>query len=146
MRQQVRQNDVERVQHANTFTAVAVVVPLRGGLLMVRHALLGESCGKLALPGGYQMLGRLGRKLGAGGAGRHEHCGRPCHTSNRGGGNYPGSTAQSALLPEPAIEHEGAFVYVAEVSKVLINHEPVETALLLHTRMVSQFSAPSNPI
>jgi hypothetical protein len=56
--QQVRQNDVEGVQYANTSTAVAVVVPLWGGLLMVRHALLGGSCGKLALPGGYQMLGR----------------------------------------------------------------------------------------
>jgi hypothetical protein len=58
----------------------------------------------------------------------------------------PRSTAESALLPEPGIGHEGAFVYVEEVSKVFINHEPVETALLLHTRMVSQFSAPSNPI
>jgi hypothetical protein len=55
--QQVRQNDVEKVQYANTPTAVAVVVPLRGGLLMVRHALLCESCGKLDLPDSYQMLG-----------------------------------------------------------------------------------------
>ena len=58
----------------------------------------------------------------------------------------PQSTAESALLPKPAIEHEGAFVHHAQVSEVLINDEPFETALLLHTRMVSQYSAPSNPI
>lgn len=58
----------------------------------------------------------------------------------------PQSTAESALLPKPAIEHEGAFVHVEEVSEVFINHEPVETALLLHTCVVSQFSAPCNPI
>jgi hypothetical protein len=55
----------------------------------------------------------------------------------------PDRQQKSALLPEPAIEHEGAFVHHAEV---LINHEPVETALLLHTHMVSQLFAPSNPI
>ena len=54
--------------------------------------------------------------------------------------------AESALLSEPAIEHEGAFVHVAEVSEVLVIHEPIETAFPLHTRIVSQLFAPSNPI
>ena len=53
---------------------------------------------------------------------------------------------ESALLPEPAIEHEGAFVHVAEVSEVLVIHEPIETAFLLHTRIVSQLFAPFRPI
>jgi hypothetical protein len=55
----------------------------------------------------------------------------------------PDRQQKSALLPEPAIEHEGAFVHHAEVSEVLINHEPVETALLMHTHMVTQLFAPS---
>jgi hypothetical protein len=41
------------------------------------------------------------------------------------------------------MEHEGSFVHDAEV---LVIHEPVETALSLHTRIVSQYFAPSNPI
>jgi hypothetical protein len=41
-------------------------------------------------------------------------------------------------LPELGIEHEGAFVHDAEVSEVLVIHEPVETAFSLHTRIVSQ--------
>jgi hypothetical protein len=41
-------------------------------------------------------------------------------------------------LPEPAIENEGAFVLDAEVSEVLVIHEPVETAFPLHTRIASQ--------
>ncbi len=41
------------------------------------------------------------------------------------------------------MEHEGSFVHDAEV---LVIHEPVETAFPLHTRIVSQLFAPSNPI
>ena len=50
------------VHYDNTPTVVVVLVPFRGGLLMVRDALLGENCGKLALPGGYQMLGRTSQE------------------------------------------------------------------------------------
>jgi len=57
-----------------------------------------------------------------------------------------GSTAEAALLSEPAIEHDSAFVHNAEVSEVLVIHEPIETAFPLHTRIVSQLFAPSNPI
>ncbi len=67
-------------------------------------------------------------------------------TSDRSGGNYLGSTAETPLLSEPAIEHEGAFVHDAGVSEVLVIHEPVETAFPLHTRIVSQLFAPCNPI
>jgi hypothetical protein len=42
------------------------------------------------------------------------------------------------MLPEPAIENEGAFVHDAAVSEVLVIHEPVETVFYLHTRIVSQ--------
>jgi len=75
---------------------------------------------------------------GAGGAGRHRQCGRPCHTLDCSGRNYPGSTAETPLLPEPAIENEGACVHDAVVSEVLVIHEPLKTLLYLHTRVVSQ--------
>jgi hypothetical protein len=39
----------------------------------------------------------------------------------------------------PSVEHQGAFVYDAEVSGVLIIHEPIETAFPLHTRVVREF-------
>ncbi|MFD0464691.1 NUDIX domain-containing protein [Microvirga aerilata] len=44
------------IRYDNTPTVVVVLVPLRGGLLMIRRALAGDGQGKLALPGGYQML------------------------------------------------------------------------------------------
>src|ERR671927_715114 len=53
------------VQYNNTPTVVVVLVPLRGGLLMIRRALPGEGQGKLALPGGYQMLGQTWQEAGA---------------------------------------------------------------------------------
>jgi ADP-ribose pyrophosphatase YjhB (NUDIX family) len=46
------------VRYDKTLIVVVVLVPLRGGLLMIRRALMGEGRGKLALPGGYQMLGQ----------------------------------------------------------------------------------------
>ncbi len=49
----------------NTPTVVVVLVPLRGGLLMIRRALEGEGQGRLALPGGYQMLGQTWQEAGA---------------------------------------------------------------------------------
>lgn len=52
-------------RYENTPTVVVVLVPLRGGLLMVRRALPGEGYGKLALPGGYQMLGQTWQEAGA---------------------------------------------------------------------------------
>jgi hypothetical protein len=54
--------------------------------------------------------------------------------------------AEAALPSRRAIEHEGAFVHVAEVSEVLVIHERIETAFPLHTRIVSQLFAPSKPI
>jgi 8-oxo-dGTP pyrophosphatase MutT (NUDIX family) len=52
-------------RYNNTPTVVVVLVPLGGGLLMVQRALAGEGYGKLALPGGYQMLGQTRQEAGA---------------------------------------------------------------------------------
>jgi ADP-ribose pyrophosphatase YjhB (NUDIX family) len=52
------------IRYANTPTVVVVLVPLRGGLLMIRRALSGEGQGRLALPGGYQMLGQTWQEAG----------------------------------------------------------------------------------
>ncbi len=51
--------------YANTPTVVVVLVPVHGGLLMIRRALPGEGAGQLALPGGCQMLGRTWQEAGA---------------------------------------------------------------------------------
>ena len=64
------------VRYDNTPTVVVDFVPLRGGLLTVRRALPGEGQGRLALPGGYQMLGQTWQEAGAlevleGDGGRH---------------------------------------------------------------------------
>jgi ADP-ribose pyrophosphatase YjhB (NUDIX family) len=56
---------IEMNRYDNTLTVVVILVPLRGGLLMVRRALLGEGYGKLALPGGFQMLGLTWQEAGA---------------------------------------------------------------------------------
>jgi hypothetical protein len=53
------------IRYDNTPTVVVVLVPLRGGLLMIRRALAGEGYGKLALPGGYQMLGQTWQEAAA---------------------------------------------------------------------------------
>src|SRR5918993_2143282 len=51
--------------YQNTPTVVVVLVPMGAGLLMIRRALPGEGQGKLALPGGYQMLGQTWQEAGA---------------------------------------------------------------------------------
>src|SRR3954466_6122494 len=58
---------MEQMRYQNTPTVVVVLVPLRGGLLMIRRALVGEGQGKLALPGGYHMLGQTWQEGGAAG-------------------------------------------------------------------------------
>src|SRR3954468_2527798 len=56
---------MDEVHYQNTPTVVVVLVPLRGGLLMIRRALPGEGQGELALPGGYQMPGQTWQEAGA---------------------------------------------------------------------------------
>src|SRR3954453_21693395 len=55
---------MDEVPYQNTPTVVVILVPLRGGLLMIRRALPGEGQGRLALPGGYQMLGQTWQEAG----------------------------------------------------------------------------------
>ncbi|WP_147707335.1 NUDIX domain-containing protein [Microvirga massiliensis] len=127
-------------RYDNTPTVVVVLVPLRGGLLMIRRALPGEGHGKLALPGGYQMLGQTWQEAGA------------CEVLEETGvavipetlrvvavETTPDRRQNLLFCQSPAVEHEGAFVHDAEVSEVLVIHEPVETAFPLHTRMVRAF-------
>ena len=56
---------MDEARYQNTPTVVVALVPLRGGLLMIRRAHDGEGQGRLALPGGYQMLGQTWREAGA---------------------------------------------------------------------------------
>ena len=127
-------------RYLNTPTVVVVLVPLRGGLLMIRRALAGEGYGKLALPGGFQMLGQTWQEAGARevleetGVVVEPTC---CGFSPLRPHQIAGRTSSSAGVPP--VEHPGGFVHDSEVAEVLVIFEPVETAFPLHTRMVRAF-------
>ncbi|WP_052002967.1 NUDIX domain-containing protein [Microvirga sp. BSC39] len=128
------------IRYENTPTVVVVLVPLRSGLLMIRRALSGEGYGKLALPGGYQMLGQTWQEAGAQEV--LEETGvlivpdalRVVEVETT-----PDRRQNLLFCKSPPVEHEGSFTHDAEVSEVLVIHEPVETAFPLHTRMVEAF-------
>ena len=126
--------------YQNTPTVVVVLVPLRGGLLMIRRALAGEGQGKLALPGGYQMLGQTWQEAGA----REvlEETGvtiEPSSLRVLTVETTPDRRQNLLFCQSPPVAHEGPFVHDAEVSEVLVIHEPVETAFPLHTEQVRAF-------
>jgi len=128
------------VRYENTPTVVVVLVPLRGGLLMIRRALPGEGYGKLAIPGGYQMLGQTWQEAGAQEV--LEETGvliAPDALRVVGVETTPDRRQNLLFCQSPPIEHEGSFTHDAEVSEVLVIHAPVETAFPLHTRMVEAF-------
>ncbi len=131
-------------QYNNTPTVIVVLVPLRGGLLMIRRALPGEGQGKLALPGGYQMLGQTWQEAGAQEV--WEETGvviAPEVLRIVTVETTPDRRQNLLFCQSPPVEHEGAFVHDAEVSEVLVIHKPVETAFPLHTRIVREFFARS---
>jgi ADP-ribose pyrophosphatase YjhB (NUDIX family) len=134
-------------QYDNTPTVVVVLVPLRGGLLMIRRALAGEGHGKLALPGGYQMLGQTWQEAGA----REvvEETGviiQPEGLQVVTVETTPDRQQNLLFCQSPPVGHDGSFVHDTEVSEVLVIYEPVETAFPLHTHVVRQFFATSAPI
>ena len=137
---------MDEAQYQNTPTVVVVLVPLRGGLLMIRRALLGEGQGRLALPGGYQMLGQTWQEAGA----REvlEETGvviDPACLWVLTVETTPDRRQNLLFCQSGPVEHAAGFVHDAEVSEVLITHEPIETAFALHTRMVQAFFARKSP-
>jgi ADP-ribose pyrophosphatase YjhB (NUDIX family) len=135
------------IRYDNTPTVVVVLVALRGGLLMVRCALLGEGQGKLALPGGYQMLGQIWQEAGAQEV--LEETGvaiAPEALRVIAVATTPDRRQNLLFCHSPPVQHQGLFTHDAEVSEVLLIHEPVETAFPLHTRMVREFFENSNSL
>ena len=127
-------------RYENTPTVVVVLVPLSGGLLMIRRALPGEGQGKLALPGGYQMLGQTWQEAGAQEV--LEETGvaiTPDALQVVGVETTPDRRQNLLFCQSPPVEHEGSFTHDAEVSEVSVIHEPVETAFPLHTQVARQF-------
>src|SRR4051812_28627357 len=128
---------MNQARYQNTPTLVVVLVPLQGGLLMIRRALLGEGQGQLALPGGYQMLGQKCQEAGA--AEGLEETGvmiDPACLRVLTVGTTPDRRQNLLFCQSAPVEHAGGFVHDDEVSEVLVIYEPVETAFALHTRMV----------
>ncbi len=127
-------------RYDNTPTVVVVLVPLQGGLLMVRRALAGEGYGKLALPGGYQMLGQTWQEAGSQEV--LEETGvvvTPESLRVLTVETTPDRRQNLLSCQSPPVEHQGAFSHDTEVSEVLVIYEPVETAFPLHTRVVWEF-------
>jgi 8-oxo-dGTP pyrophosphatase MutT (NUDIX family) len=107
---------------------------------MIRRALPGEGQGKLALPGGYQMLGQTWQEAGA----REvlEETGVTIEPSSLRVitiETTPDRRQNLLFCQSPPVLHEGSFMHDAEVSEVLVIHEPVETAFPLHTEQVRAF-------
>ena len=124
--------------YQNTPTVVVVLVPLRGGLLMIRRALRGERQGQLALPGGYQMLGQTWQEAGA--TEVLEETGvvvDPAALSVVAVETTPDRRQNLVFCQSPPVEQAGAFSHDAEVSEVLVVQQPVATAFVLHTRQVA---------
>ena len=132
--------DADLQTYANTPTVVVVLVPLRGGLLMVRRALPGDGQGRLALPGGYQMLGQTWQEAGA--AEVREEAGvdiDPTALRIVAVETTPDRRQNLIFCESPPADHDGPFHHDAEVSEVLIVREPVATAFPVHTRQVEAF-------
>jgi ADP-ribose pyrophosphatase YjhB (NUDIX family) len=131
---------MEITRYDNTPTVVVVLVPLRGGLLMIRRALPGEGYGKLALPGGYQMLGQTWQEAGTREVLEETGVVVPAETLQVLMVETTPDRRQNLLFCQsPPVKHHGPFVHDAEVSEVQVIYEPVETAFPLHTRMVRMF-------
>ena len=125
----------------NTPTVVVVLVPVRGGLLLIRRG-LADGHGELALPGGYQMRGETWQEAGA----------REVYEETGVRGEADGlrlltvvttpDRRQNLLFCQcPPVEHDGAFAHDDEVLEVVVAHEPVRTAFPLHDQMVESFFA-----
>lgn len=126
--------------YQNTPTVVVALVPVNGGLLMIRRALPGEGQDKLALPGGYQMLGQTWQEAGA--AEVLEETGvslDPGLLRVVAVVTTPDRRQNLLFCQSPPVEHLGEFIHDAEVSQVVVIHEPVETAFPLHTEQVCRF-------
>jgi ADP-ribose pyrophosphatase YjhB (NUDIX family) len=126
--------------YQNTPTVVVVLVPMSAGLLMIRRALPGEGQGKLALPGGYQMLGQTWQEAGA----REvlEETGvvlDPLVLRVLTVETTPDRRQNLLFCQSSPVKHTGEFVHDAEVSEVLVVPHPVETAFPFHTFMVQAF-------
>ena len=107
---------------------------------MIRRALPGKGQGRLALPGGFQMLGQTWQEAGA----REvlEETGVAIEAASLqvvAVETTPDRRQNLLFCQSPPVTHEGAFRHDAEVSEVLVVHHSVETAFPLHTERVRAF-------
>lgn len=126
--------------YANTPTVVVVLVPVRGGLLMIRRALPGEGEGQLALPGGYQMLGQTWREAGASEVREDTGVvGEPTRLRVVTVATTPDRRQNLIFCESPPVAHDGPFTHDAEVSEVMVVRAAIETAFPPHTKAVRDF-------
>ncbi|MGU3282245.1 NUDIX domain-containing protein [Methylobacterium sp.] len=123
----------------NTPTVVVVLVPIRGGLLMIRRG-VADGHGELALPGGYQMRGETWQEAGAREV--FEETGVRIETDRLRlltVVTTPDRRQNLLFGQARPVEHEGSFAHDGEVLEVVVIHEPVRTAFPLHDEMVERF-------
>ncbi|GJE09514.1 NUDIX domain-containing protein [Methylobacterium longum] len=123
----------------NTPTVVVVLVPIRGGLLMIRRGVT-DGHGELAMPGGYQMRGETWQEAGV----REvlEETGVRIEADRLRlltVVTTPDRRQNLLFGQTPPVEHEGSFVHDSEVLEVVVVDEPVRTAFPLHDEMVERF-------
>ena len=125
----------------NTPTVVVVLVPVRGGLLLIRRG-LADGHGELALPGGYQMRGETWQEAGAREV--FEETGVRVEVDRLWlltVATTPDRRQNLLFCQTPPVEHDGAFTHDGEVLEVVVAHEPLPTAFPLHDEMVARFFA-----
>ena len=109
---------------------------------MIRRTLPGEGQGRLALPGGYQTLGQTWQEAGARQMLKETGVAiGPASLQVVAVETTPDRRQNLLFCQSPPVTHEGAFQHDAEVSEVLVIHQPVETAFPLHTERVRSFLA-----
>lgn len=123
----------------NTPTVVVVLVPVRGGLLMVLRG-LAEGHGQLALPGGYQMRGETWQEAGAREVA--EETGVRVESDRLRlltVVTTPDRRQNLLFCQSPPVEHDGPFDRDDEVLEVVVIDRPAPTAFTLHDEMVERY-------
>lgn len=131
----------EFVDHPpNPPTIVIVLQPVADGLVMIRRALKGEGFGKLAIPGGYQIVGQTWQEAGADEL--QQETGvvvDPADLRFVDIKTTPDKTKNLLFCEAPPLTQTPTFTHDHEVSEVVVITKPVETAFPLHTEQVRDF-------